>query len=154
MSVTAMPASSAAGRGFIGLVAGAFQFAERFPDALIRLTARVAVGLVFFKSGLTKTVNWDSTLDLFATEYRLPLLPTELAAYMGTAMELVAPWLLFLGFGARFGAAALLCMTIVIEVFVYPLNYAEHLTWAALLLLILTRGAGALSVDHLIRRTR
>jgi len=155
MSVTAMPShADTASRGLPRLLAQAFRLAERFPDSLIQLAARIAVGLVFFKSGLTKTANWDSTLDLFATEYRLPLLPTEMAAYMGTAMELVAPWLLFLGLGARFGAAALLGMTIVIEVFVYPLNYAEHLTWATLLLLILTRGAGVLSIDHLIRRMR
>lgn len=150
MSATVMP--SVPSRGLTGLVVGAFDLAGRFPASLIQLTARVAVGLVFFKSGLTKIATWDNTLELFATEYQVPLLPTEVAAYLGTAAELVAPWLLFLGLGARFGAAALLGMTLVIQTFVYPLNYAEHLTWAALLLLILTRGAGSLSLDHLIRR--
>jgi len=150
MSATAL--SSAPSRGPIGLVAAAFDVAGRFPASLIQLAARVAVGLVFFKSGLTKISTWDNTLELFASEYQVPLLPPELAAYLGTAAELAAPWLLFLGFGARFGAAALLGMTLVIQTFVYPLNYAEHLTWATLLLLVLTRGAGALSLDHLIRR--
>ena len=152
MSVTAMQADRVTRTGVAGLVTQAFDLAGRFPDALLLLAARVGVGLVFFKSGLTKIATWDNTLELFATEYHVPLLPTELAAYMGTAAELICPWLLFLGLGARFGAAALLGMTLVIQTFVYPLNYAEHLTWAVLLLLVLTRGAGALSADHLIRR--
>jgi putative oxidoreductase len=125
---------------------------ESFPDSLLLLLARWAVGLVFFKSALTKIDNFDSTIELFASEYHLPLLPPALAAYLGTAVELAAPVLLFLGLGARFGAAALLGMTLVIEIFVYPLNYAEHLTWAALLLLVLTRGAGGLSLDRLVSR--
>jgi putative oxidoreductase len=138
--------------GLLGLAAGAIGLLGRFPDALLLLVARVAPAAVFFKSGLNKTDNWDSTVDLFTTEYKVPVLPPEIAAYLGTAAELICPILLVLGLGARFGAAALLGMTFVIQTFVYPLNYAEHLTWAALLLLVLTRGAGALSIDHLIRR--
>jgi putative oxidoreductase len=73
-------------------------------------------------------------------------------ARLAATVELGAPVLLFLGFGARFAAAAMLGMVFVIQVFVYPANWAEHLTWATLLLFILTRGAGALSLDELIAR--
>ena len=125
---------------------------RRFPDSLLLAAARAGVGLVFLKSGLTKIDNFDSTIELFASEYKVPLLPPDIAAYLGTATELVAPVLLFLGLGARFGAAALLGMTLVIQSFVYPLNYAEHLTWAALLLPVIARGAGGLSLDALLRR--
>ena len=152
MSSMTMHSDRTAARGLTGLFLGAFDLLGRVPDAPLLLLARVAPAIVFFKSGLNKTDNWDSTLALFAEEYKVPLLPTELAAYLGTAAELICPVLLVLGFGARFGAAALLGMTFVIQTFVYPLNYAEHLTWAALLLIVLTRGAGALSLDRLIRR--
>jgi putative oxidoreductase len=84
----------------------------------------------------------------------VPLLPPEIAAYLAAAVELTCPVLLLFGFGARFGAAALLGMTLVIQTFVYPENWIEHLTWATLLLLVLTRGAGWLSVDHLIAGAR
>jgi len=124
----------------------------RFPASLTQLVARIAPAIVFFKSGLTKIDNFDNTIDLFANTYNVPLIPPAIAAYMGTAVELAAPVALVLGLGARFGAAAMLGMTLVIQTFVFPENYAEHLTWAALLLLVLTRGAGKLSLDHLIRR--
>lgn len=125
---------------------------ERFPMALIILMSRIGVGTVFFKSGLVKIASWESTVQLFANEYRVPLLPPELAATLGASVELTAPILLFTGFAARFGAAAMLGMTFVIEVFVYPENWAEHLTWASLLTLIITRGAGQISIDYLLAR--
>src|ERR1041384_7208893 len=121
MSVTAMHPDRVTRAGVAGLVTQAFDLAGRFPDALLLLTARVGVGLVFFKSGLTKIATWDNTVELFATEYNVPLSPPEIAAYMGPTAELLCPWLLFLGLGARFGAAALLGMTLVIQTFVYPL---------------------------------
>jgi putative oxidoreductase len=124
----------------------------RFPLALLQLMARVGVAAVFWNSGQTKIASWDITVALFAEEYRVPLLPPEVAAYLAAAAELTCPVLLLFGFGARFGAAALLGMTLVIQTFVYPENWIEHLTWATLLLLVLTRGAGMLSVDHLIAR--
>jgi putative oxidoreductase len=134
------------------LFAAATDRLGRFPLALLQLMARVAVAAVFWNSGQTKIANWDITVALFAEEYKVPLLPPEIAAYLGTAAELTCPVLLLFGFGARFGAAALLAMTLVIQTFVYPENWIEHLTWAPLLLLILTRGAGFLSLDHLIGR--
>jgi len=131
---------------------GLIGWLERFPRALLLLLARVAPAIVFFKSGLTKIGTWDNTLELFREEYKVPVLPPELAAYLATAAELACPVMLALGLGARLGAAALLGVTLVIQVFVFPLSYAEHLTWAALLLVVLTRGPGALSVDHAVRR--
>jgi putative oxidoreductase len=134
------------------LFAAATDRLGRFPLALLQLMARVAVATVFWNSGQTKIASWDITVALFAEEYRVPLLPPEIAAYLATAAELTCPVLLLFGFGARFAAAALLGMTLVIQTFVYPANWVEHMTWATLLLLVLTRGAGWLSVDHLIAR--
>jgi putative oxidoreductase len=124
----------------------------RLPESPLLVLARFGVGAVFFKSGLVKIASWTATVQLFAFEYQVPLLPPELAARMAATVELTAPVLLFLGLGARFAALAMLGMVFVIQVFVYPLNWAEHLTWTALLLFVLTRGAGALSLDHLIAR--
>jgi putative oxidoreductase len=91
-------------------------------------------------------------LQLFANEYRVPLLPPELAAYLATAVELTAPILLLLGFATRLAAAAMLGMTLVIQLFVYPENYPDHLLWAGPLLYLILRGPGAFSLDQLIRR--
>ena len=125
----------------------------RFPLPLILLFLRVGVGGTFFKSGLNKIESWDTAVLLFAEEYKLPLLPPEFAATLATAAELICPAMLVLGLGARLGAAALLAMTIVIQVFVYPANWVEHLLWASALLYILTRGAGTLSLDAIVARS-
>ena len=87
--------------------------AGRFPLSLIEFGMRLAVGATFFRSGMNKFESFDTAITLFREEYRLPLLPPELAAYMGTAVELSAPVLLVLGLFARLGAAALLAMTLV-----------------------------------------
>lgn len=124
--------------------------AERFPLSLIELGMRFAVGATFFRSGLLKLESFDTAIALFRDEYRLPLLPPELAAYVGTTVELTAPVLLVLGLGARLGAAALLAMTFTIQFLVYPENWPEHLMWGSILAYVLSRGAGKLSVDRLI----
>ena len=111
---------------------------------------RVSVAAVFFKSGLVKIQSWESTVGLFRDEYKLPVLPPELAAWMGTALELSAPVLIVLGLFARLGALALLAMTFVIQFVVYPENWAEHLMWASLLAWIVSRGPGAISIYRLI----
>lgn len=136
------------------LNAGAKLYAtlERFPSALLMLIFRVAVAAVFWRSGLTKLPDWDSTVFLFAEEYKVPLLPPEVAAYMAVILELSCPVLLVLGLLTRPAAAALLGMTLVIQIFVYPLAWGEHLLWAALLLFLITRGPGALSIDHWLGR--
>ena len=124
--------------------------AKRFPLSLLELGMRLAVGATFFKSGMNKLQSFDTAIALFREEYRLPLLPPEIAAYMGTTVELSAPVLLVLGLFARLGAAALLTMTLVIQFLVYPANWPEHLMWASILAYVLTRGPGALSIDRLI----
>jgi putative oxidoreductase len=120
------------------------------PLSITQLLARIGVASVFFKSGMTKIASWEFTLMLFREEYRVPLLPPEIAAPLATATELSMPVLLALGLFARLATLPLLGMVLVIQLFVYPQSWAEHLTWAALLLLILTRGPGAISLDRLI----
>ena len=124
--------------------------ARRFPLPLLELGMRLAVGATFFRSGMDKFQSFDTAVALFREEYRLPLVPPEIAATIGTTVELCAPVLLVLGLFARFGAAALLTMTLVIQFLVYPANWPEHLMWASILAYVLTRGPGALSIDRLI----
>lgn len=134
-------------------VFGAFaSLSERLPMSVIVLMMRVGVAMVFWKSGMTKLASWDLTVQLFADEYQVPLVSPTVAAYLGTAVELGAAALLILGLGARFAAAALLGLTLTIQLFVYPENWPDHLFWASALLYVLTRGAGALSLDHAIGR--
>jgi putative oxidoreductase len=123
---------------------------RRFPLSLLEFGMRLAVGATFFRSGMDKYQSFDTAITLFRNEYRLPLLPPEIAAYMGTAVELCAPVLLVLGAFARLGAAALLVMTLVIQFLVYPQNWPEHLMWASILAYVLSRGAGALSIDRIV----
>jgi putative oxidoreductase len=125
---------------------------EGVPLALPELVLRLGVGLAFWRSGRVKVQSWDTTLQLFAEEYRVPLLPPALAAYLAAAVELIAPILLLLGLATRLSAATMLAMTLVIQLFVYPSNYPDHLLWAGPLLYLILRGPGALSLDHLIRR--
>ena len=124
--------------------------AGRFPLSLIEFGMRLAVGATFFRSGMNKVQSFDTAIVLFRDEYRLPLLPPELAAYMGTTVELSAPVLLVLGLCARLGAAALMAMTLTIQFLVYPENWPEHLMWASILAYVLSRGPGALSIDRLL----
>ena len=120
------------------------------PLSIVQLLARLAVAAVFFKSGMTKIASWEFTIMLFREEYRVPLLPPEIAAPLATATELSIPVLLALGLFSRLATLPLLGMVLVIQLFVYPQSWAEHLTWVALLLLILTRGPGTVSLDRLI----
>jgi len=123
---------------------------DRFPLAILQLMMRVGIGAVFWNAGLTKITSWQTTVVLFHDEYRVPLLPPELAAYVATAVEFSCPVLLFLGLGARLATLPMLAQTLVIQVFVYPEDWIEHLIWAAMLLVILTRGPGPVSVDRFL----
>ena len=125
-----------------------YQRLDRVPYDLLALPLRVAVATVFWNSAMTKLANWETTLELFTSEYRLPLLPPELAAYMATAIELSMPPLLILGLLTRPAAAVLLVMIGVIQVFIYPQAWPTHIQWAAILLILLCRGAGRISVDY------
>jgi putative oxidoreductase len=122
------------------------------PEALIALVARLGIAAIFFMSGRTKvegllTVS-DSAYALFADEYKVPLLPPGLAAHLATYAEHLFPVLLVLGLGTRLSAAALLGMTAVIQIFVYPDAWPTHLSWAAILVYLVARGGGAASVDR------
>jgi putative oxidoreductase len=148
-ATTAVPVPRA---GTLELVQSVRRGLARVPMSVIELAMRVGVGMVFWKSSMLKLDDWDSTVALFANEYRLPVLPPDVAAAMGTAVELTGSILLFVGLGARFGAAALLGLTLTIQLLVYPENWPDHLLWGSILAYVLTRGAGRLSVDHLIAR--
>lgn len=123
---------------------------EKFPTSILALAFRLAVAVVFFRSGLTKIASWDATVALFDMEYMVPILPAAFAAYLATATELGASALVACGLFTRFAAAALLGMTLVIQLFVYPENWPDHLLWGSILAYLVTRGPGALSIDHLI----
>lgn len=138
--------------GIATLSMRALSLLDRLPFAIAPLLMRFGMGLVFWRSAQTKLANWDTTLLLFREEYRVPVLPPELAAYLATAVELTAPVLLVFGLGARLGASAMLAMTLVIQLFVYPQSYPDHLLWAGPLLYLILRGPGTLSIDHLVRR--
>ena len=125
---------------------------ERFPLSILQLAMRIGVGAVFFRSGLLKLDSWEFTIQLFRDEYNVPLLDPILAAQAATIVELGVPPLLFAGLATRFATLPLLGMIVVIQVFVYPNAWSDHLMWAAALLLVLTRGPGVFSLDHLIVR--
>jgi putative oxidoreductase len=118
----------------------------------LALPLRLAVATVFWNSAMTKLANWDTALALFSDEYQLPLIPPEIAAYLTVTIELTTPVLLVFGFMTRFAALVLLGMTAVIEIFVYPQAWPTHIQWAAMLLVLLGRGGGALSLDRLLWR--
>ena len=138
--------------GPAALAAAVIARLEQVPLALPELVLRLGVALAFWRSGNVKIASWSTTLQLFANEYRVPVLPPEIAATLATAVELTTPILLLLGLATRLGAAAMLGMTLVIQLFVYPENYPDHLLWAGPLLYLILRGPGAISIDHLIRR--
>jgi putative oxidoreductase len=141
----------------------------RIPDALIAFVGRFSIAAVFWKSGQTKIEGLaidfidgtytlglpklaDSAVALFQDEYALPLLPPTLAAVMAALAEHVFPILILLGLATRFSALALLGMTLVIQIFVYPGAYPTHGVWAAVLLYLVAKGPGILSIDHWIAR--
>jgi putative oxidoreductase len=142
-----------AGEGRLSsLLRGLLGAADAIPLSLTQLAGRIAVGLVFWNSAQTKLASWPVTIQLFAFEYRLPLLDPAVAAALGTAAELTGAVLLFLGLAARLGALMLLGVVAMIQIFVFPGHWAEHLLWASVLLLILSRGAGVVSLDFLVGR--
>jgi putative oxidoreductase len=122
------------------------------PLSFIQLMARVSMAMIFWRSGQAKIANWDLTLQLFANEYKVPILPPEIAAPMAAAVELSTPVLLVLGLFTRLATLPMIGMTLVIQLFVYPQAWVDHLTWATMLLLLLSRGPGLISLDHVIGR--
>ena len=160
------PARTSAIARLVAWICAAF---GALPNSLVALLARFSIAAVFWNSGQTKVsgfvlnivsgefeLGWprlsDSALALFQDEYKLPFIAPELAAPLAAFAEHLLPLLLLVGLGTRFAALGLLGMTLVIQVFVYPDAYATHGTWAALLLYLMSRGPGAVSLDHWIAR--
>jgi putative oxidoreductase len=151
--MTALAATT--GRGLPALVNRAIGWLEAVPYWLVALVARISIAGVFWRSGQTKLDGWrisDSAIELFRSEYQLPLVDPTLAAYLATFAEHLFPVLLVIGLATRFAATALLVMTLVIQIFVYPDAWPTHGTWAAIFLVLMTRGAGLISLDHLVSR--
>jgi putative oxidoreductase len=145
MMTTTLPLSGARGR-----LAWALGRLGRFPLPLLQLLFRLAIACVFLRAGLNKIASWDLTVMLFADEYKVPVLPPDLAATMAATFEIGCSILLAVGLLTRLATLPLLGMIAVIQAFVYPHAYPEHLTWASILLFLLTRGAGPWSVDRAI----
>ncbi len=151
------------------LIETLIDYFKQIPDTFIALLGRFSVAAIFWLSGQTKVegfvlnivsgevhLGWprlsDTAIALFQSEYRLPLLPPELGALLAAFGEHVFPALLLVGLATRFSALALLVMTAAIQIFVYPDAYPTHGVWAAVLLYLVARGPGMLSIDHWIAR--
>ena len=122
----------------------------RVPLSVHQLLFRLAVAGVFFRTGLQKARGWETTVALFTDEYKLPVLPPEIAAVMATCFELGCSSLLILGLATRLATLPLLGMIMTIQLFVYPQAWPEHLVWSSILVFLLTRGPGAISLDRMI----
>lgn len=134
--------------GLIGLF-------ERLPYSLLALAARVFPAAVFWQSGQTKVEGWrltESAIALFKEEYALPVVDPVIAAHLAAFAEHFFPVLLVIGLATRFAALALLGMTAVIQIFVYPGAWPTHGVWAASFLVLIARGPGLVSLDALIAR--
>lgn len=125
-------------------------------DTLISTPARLFIATTFFMSGRTKVEGFltlkPSTYFLFQYEYNIPIIPVPVAAHLATYSEHLFPVLLLIGIASRLSAVALLGITAVIQVFVYPDAWLTHLGWAVALTFVMFRGPGTLSLDYLIRR--
>jgi putative oxidoreductase len=136
-------------------VLSAVDCANRLPSSILGLVVRIGIANVFWRSGQTKVSGWhvtDSAIQLFRDEYKVPLLSPEIAANLAALQEHLFSFLLVIGLASRLSALGLLAMTAVIEVFVYPQSWPDHLLWAGSLLYVIARGPGAFSLDALIRR--
>jgi putative oxidoreductase len=142
------------GLDMMGRLSSVRQFLSRFPLSVIQLGMRFGVGLVFFNAGMLKYNSFEFAVKLFEDEYKVPVLAPELAARLAMFNELTFSMLLFLGLGTRLATLPLLGMISVIQLFVYPTAWPDHLLWGSILIFLLTRGPGVLSVDYLIGRRR
>lgn len=155
--------------GSARLLARLVAMLERIPHSAIALLARFSIAMTFWRSGQTKVEGLvldpiggniqlglprisEGALELFRTEYALPLIPAGWAAMLAAIAEHAFPLLLVLGLASRLSAFALLVMTLVIQAFVYPGAYPTHGLWAAVLLYLIARGPGVVSLDHVLAR--
>lgn len=141
--------------GPAALVTRFVDLCERIPYSVLALAARIFPAAVFWMSGQTKVDGFrvtESAVALFREEYQLPLIDPTVAAHLAAFAEHFFPVLLVIGLASRFSALALLGMTLVIQFLVYPGAWPTHGVWAACFLLVIARGPGVLSLDHLIAR--
>ena len=149
---------SGAGGAIASFVRWTIGLMEQIPYWLVALIARVPIAAVFWRSGQTKVDGWnifqvnDGAVLLFENEFQLPILNPVFAAHITAIAEHVFPVLLVLGLATRYSALALLVMTAVIQIFVYPDAWPTHGTWAACFLILIARGPGEVSLDHWIAR--
>ena len=157
------------------MMVGATNMMTKIPAGAISMLARVTMATIFWKSAMTKiafndeglgdfsmaqvwnviTLDWsvnDNTYMLFEYEYDLPLLSVDWAAHLSIAAEIILPIALILGLFTRFTALAMLMMTLVIQIFVYPNLWTVHGLWAVALMVIMTKGGGMLSLDNLLKK--
>jgi putative oxidoreductase len=126
---------------------------EQIPHSLVALAARIFPAAVFWQSGQTKLDGWrvsENAVYLFREEYKLPVIDPAVAAHLAALAEHALPILMVVGLATRFAALALLLMTLVIQIFVYPGAWPTHGTWIACFLMLIARGPGTWSLDHLI----
>lgn len=125
---------------------------QAVPYWVLALPLRFALAWIFWNAGQVKLIDWQRTIELFRDEYRVPLLPPQLAASLALSIEIAGPILLVLGLFTRAAVLVMLGMTAVIQTFVYPDAWPTHLQWTAMMLVLLCRGAGVVSLDNLIWR--
>ena len=149
------PTAAHSGSDLVRIIQRLIAVMDCIPYWFIALAARAFPAAVFWQSGETKVAGWHlkpSAIALFQNEYQLPLIDPTIAAYMSALAEHFFPILLVIGLASRFSALALLFMTVVIEIFVYPGAWPTHGVWATCFLVVIARGPGAFSLDHLIAR--
>lgn len=152
-----MPLATSSQTGVAGLIARANALMSAIPYSLVALIGRISIAAVFWRSGQTKLDGWhvsDGAIELFREEYRLPVIDPVIAAYLATFAEHFFPVLLVVGLATRFSALALLIMTLVIQIFVYPDAWPTHGSWATIFLMLMAQGPGKISFDHVIARRR
>lgn len=138
--------------GPLGWVERAVTTLNKVPFSVLILVARCATFSVFFRSGLVKIQDWNSTLLLFQNEYKVPVLPPAVAATLAASMELGLSWFVLLGLFTRLSVLGYFGMILVIQTFVYPMAWPDHIQWTGFMIFILCRGPGKLSLDYLIGR--
>ncbi len=124
----------------------------RFPLSILQLGMRIGVGMVFFNAGLLKYKSFEFAVKLFEDEYKVPVLAPAVGARIAMINELTTSTLLFFGLATRVATLPLLGMISVIQIFVYPNAWPDHVLWGSILVFLLTRGPGPFSVDYLIDR--
>jgi putative oxidoreductase len=139
-------------RQWTQLLTRALGLLDSIPYSIIALIARLATFSVFIRSGTQKLSDWTSTLMLFENEYRVPIIPPHFAAYMATGVELSCSLLILCGLLTRVACLTLFGLILVIQLFVYPSAWPDHIQWVAFMSILIARGPGVLSFDYLFTR--